>query len=386
MRFSVWPRMKSAVDEIIGLEYCDVNKSELTITLPNGNMIACVGCDDPEKLKSIEGFTDVWIEEATELDEADVETIDAGLSADVDPPASIAFTFNPIPISEADEVEHEAFEPEEGDDDAMLVNDPRHWLQRRFGLEEIEYDKLYIEDDVCLLRTWFMSNRWCPEANKKLLLSYRKTNKDLWEMWGLGKFITLKGAILKNWDVVEQPPDRAPDVYGLDFGFANDPTALVAIWESKGEPDVVQELLYATGLTNQALSTEMQALGVDRRIPIYAENAEPKSIQELKDLKWRVLPCLKGPDFKRAAAKFINSKLTHITRDSVNLKREATSWAWKRNRKTGKTLPIPSDGNDHTTDAWIYAKYRQRVSQFKAPDKPEPREQALTAGVRDKRW
>lgn len=340
IRLSAWPRVLEMCSMVYGPSTCAVNKSEYTITTPSGSRFLFLGADDPEKLKSIEGLTDIWLEEATEFDVADFDTLDAGLSALVDPPPSIWLTFNPIPVT--------GDEPE------------AHWIQRRFELSGRDLDRLYIDGDVALLRTNFESNAFCPEATRKVLLAYRDTNPALWQMWGLGLFTKLEGVILTNWDVVDAAPDRQPDYYGLDFGFADDPAALVALWE--GSEDYLEEVLYSPGLTNQQLSGAMEAAGLRKgQDTILADCAEPKSIAELRALGWIVLPCLKGADYKRSATQVINERKTHITRGSVNLRREAGTWCWRRDKRTGKALPVPTDGNDHSTDAWIYAKHRQQT-------------------------
>lgn len=345
IRLSVWPRLLEMAAQVYGSGRCAVNKTEYTITTPTGSEFLCLGADDPEKLKGLERVTDIWLEEATEFDEADFDTLDAGLSADVTPPPSIWLTFNPVPVTGEDA-------------------DAQHWIQRRFAIDGRELDRLHVIDDAALLRTNFESNAFCPAATRKLLLGYRTTNPALWRMWGLGLFTRLEGVILTNWDVVDAMPTRRPDFYGLDFGFADDPATVVALWE--GSEDYVDEVLYGNGLTNAQLAVAMALAGLKRGVDtIIADCAEPKSIAELRADGWLVIPCLKGADYKRAAAQAINGRRTHVSRRSVNLRREAGTWCWRRDRRSGRALPVPTDGNDHTTDAWIYAKHR-RLSRWGA--------------------
>ena len=89
IRLSVWARILSAIEEIWELSLCQVNKTDRTITLPNGSTFYFVGADDPNKLKSIEGVTDYWLEEANEFLEEDFDTLDAGMSAEVEPSCQI---------------------------------------------------------------------------------------------------------------------------------------------------------------------------------------------------------------------------------------------------------------------------------------------------------
>jgi phage terminase large subunit len=329
--------MLNALHELINPRYLDENKSEYQINLPNGSQILFVGADDPQKLKSIEGVTDYWMEEATEFDEDDFDTIDAGLSADVDPPPSITMTFNPIPN----------------------IPGSQHWIQRRYLNIEHELSKLAIKGDTAVLRTYYGDNAFCPEETVRVLERYKKTNPSLYKMWGLGLFTVLEGVILDgNWDIVKEVPEGIPlKGYGMDFGFADDPAAVVKAWVHNDEV-WLQEVVYASGLTNPELSAVMVEQGVrKRKDEIIADSAEPKSIKDLRNMGWFVLPCKKSRDYKTAAAQFLRSIKIHILEGSYNMIKEFSTWAWKRDQQ-GNKLPIPADGNDHLVDATIYRIYR----------------------------
>ncbi len=336
IRLSVWARMLDAIDEIVPLSECYVNKSDRIIQLPNGSSYNFVGADDAEKLKSIENVTDYWMEEATEFTEEDFDTIDAGMSTACDPPPQIWLSFNPIPIVPG----------------YML------WIQERFLQIEHELGQLVIGDDYAVIRTYYRHNKYCPEATKKVLEKYRTTNPDLWKMWGLGEFATLHGAILKNWDVVKDVPTGIPMIgYGEDFGFADDPAAVVKVWRHRD--DVwIQQKVYAAGLTNPELSEAMEYSGMRKGIDhTIADNAEPKTIQELKNLGWLMSPCEKGRDYKRAAALYLMGLKLHVLEDSPAVKKEFATWSWKLD-KEGKPMPVVADGNDHCVDAFIYRIFR----------------------------
>jgi len=340
IRLSIWPRIKSALDESIGLRNCKINKSEREIRLPNGTIFVFVGADDPQKLKSIEDVTDFWLEEANEFTEEDLDTIDAGLSADCWPPPQIGMTFNPIPS----------------------IPGFQFWIQRRFMNVETELGEIRFDDDVALLRTYYKNNRYCPSSVIKVLEKYRRTNPELWKMWGLGEFTTLKGVILNNWEIVKSVPEGMNFVgYGLDFGFANDPLALIAVYKNHNEL-WLDEKLYALGMLNKDLSDNMELLGLRKGVDeIIADCAEPKSITELNSYGWIIQPAYKSPDYKRAAANYLRSfEKIHITEHSTNLIREVATWSWKQD-KQGSVLPIVADGNDHGMDATIYRIFRKTI-------------------------
>lgn len=337
IRLSVWPRMVDALGEIINIRHCDVNKSDKEITLPNGSQVVFIGADDPQKLKSIEGVTDYWLEEATEFDKEDFNTIDAGLSADVAPACQIWLTFNPIP------------------------NIPGflHWIQRRWLEVEHKLGEVAINDSSAVLRTYYKHNAFCPQRTIDVLEGYKKSNPKLYQMWALGEFATLEGVILDgNWDIVKEVPEGIPFVgYGMDFGFADDPAAVIAAWKHNNEV-WLKEIVHSTGLTNPELSAVMMEQGVrKRKDEIIADSAEPKSIKDLRDMGWLVYPCKKSRDYKSAAANYLRSLKIHIIEGSFNLIREVSTWSWKRDHK-GNKLPLPADGNDHGIDATIYRIYR----------------------------
>lgn len=342
IRLSTWERIRSAIQETgMSIGDCDVNKSDRSITLPNGSSFHFFGADDPQKMKSIEDFTDFWLEEANEFDEIDVDTLDAGLSADVNPAPQIWLTFNPIPFVEG-------FIP---------------WLVSRFISKVPSVLSVpQINEDICVIRTWFKDNPFCPAPTIKLLNSYKDSNPALYRMWALGEFTHLEGVILKNWDIVDDVPDGADFMgYGLDFGFADDPFTCIKVWKSHEEL-WVQQKVYATDLTNPQASEAMEEVGVLKRIDdLVADSAEPKSIRELRNMGWLVSPCDKAPDYKRAAIKYLQSFKIHVTRDSPDVVREFSVWSWKKDKVTGRFLPVPVDGNDHAVDALIYRVFTKRA-------------------------
>ena len=337
LRLSVFPRMQNALKEIGILEQCQVNKSDMAITLPNGSVFWFVGADDPEKLKSLEGATDYWLEEAPEFDQEDLDTIDAGLSAHCLPPPQIYLTFNPIP----------------------QIPGSQHWIQKRFIPEEYPIGKIITAGNVAILRTTYKQNHFCPQETIDVLEAYKKNQPDLYKMWALGEFVTVEGAILTDWNVIDKVPDGVNCIgYGLDFGYAADPATLVKIWMHNDDL-YAQEIVYENGLTNPQLAQRMRENGVQRRDIIRADSAEPKSIQEIKDEGFFCVPCDKSPDYKRAAARWLQSKHIHIVRGSTNLLREVSTWSWAID-KHGNQLPKPADGEDHTVDALIYGAYDKK--------------------------
>jgi phage terminase large subunit len=175
-----------------------------------------------------------------------------------------------------------------------------------------------------------------------------------WKVYGLGQVGTLQGAIYEDFEVVEGiDVSRAKFVaLGLDWGFSNDPTALVAIYR-QGDCILVQELLYATGLTNQDIADKLRSLGITRAWEIVADSAEPKSIEEIYRLGFNIKPAEKGPDSVRNGIDILKRFKLQVTKDSTNLIKELRSYTWATD-KEGKNTGVPIDSFNHACDAMRY--------------------------------
>lgn len=176
---------------------CVVKISDYAITLPNGSVILFKGIDDPERIKSIVGITDVWVEEATELTEEDFDQLDLRLRAKV-PNLQIFLSFNPV--SKA------------------------NWVYKRY------FDIDALPPDTFLLKTTYKDNNFLPEEYIKALERMLETNPTYYKIYALGEFCSLDKLVYTNWKVEEFDYTKklGVNLVGLDFGFTNDPTALVA--------------------------------------------------------------------------------------------------------------------------------------------------------------
>ena len=184
-----------------------------------------------------------------------------------------------------------------------------------------------------------------------------------WKVYGLGQVGTLQGAIYEDFEVVEGiDVSRAKFVaLGLDWGFSNDPTALVAIYR-QGDCLLVQELLYQTGLTNQDIADKLRSLGITRACEIVADSVEPKSIEEIYRLGFNIKPAEKGPDSIRNGIDVLKRFKLQVTKDSTNLIKELRSYTWATD-KEGKNTGVPIDSFNHACDAMRYvALNKLRVS------------------------
>jgi phage terminase large subunit len=175
-----------------------------------------------------------------------------------------------------------------------------------------------------------------------------------WKVYGLGQVGTLQGAIYGDFSVVDSidPSTMKFVAYGLDWGFSNDPTALVAVYR-RGDDLFVHELLYNRGLTNSDIAAKLKEFGITRAWEIVADSAEPKSIEEIYRLGFNIKPASKGPDSVRQGIDIVKRFNLHITKDSTNLIKELRSYTWATD-KDGKDTGVPIDSYNHACDALRY--------------------------------
>lgn len=204
--------------------------------------------------------------------------------------------------------------------------------------------------DVCVLT--YKDNEALDPAIVAEIESH-KGNKNWWKVYGEGQLGEVEGRIYTGWQVIDEVPHNARLVRrGLDFGYSQDPAALIDIYEYDGGY-IWDEQLYQKGMSNQALAEFIKNLEQPHTLVI-ADSAEPKSIDEIKMYGINILPAVKGPGSVTQRIQFVQSKRISITKRSVNTIREQRNYLWKTD-KDGRILPIPEDGNDHGLDGGGYA-------------------------------
>lgn len=174
-----------------------------------------------------------------------------------------------------------------------------------------------------------------------------------WKVYGLGMIGSLEGVVYSNWSVIDKIPESAELIgYGLDFGFTNDPTAMIAVYRFN-QALIVDELIYKKGLLNKDIIREMLIANVDTKKKIWADSAEPKTIEEIKKAGFNIEAVKKGPDSISFGVAIVQEYQILITKSSVDTIKEIRSYIWDVD-KNGKKMNIPVDNDNHSMDAIRY--------------------------------
>lgn len=208
-------------------------------------------------------------------------------------------------------------------------------------------------DQVRLIISDHRHNPFCSPEQREKLEGLKETDEELYKVYARGRTGKIEGLIFRNWFLCDEIPKDAKFIgYGLDFGFTNDPTALLGVWMQNGEL-WVKELLYETNLTNPAICDKLKAFGITRRNEIIADSAEPKSIKEIESGGYWVSPALKGQDSVNSSIDKLKRFKINVTKDSTHLRKELNAYKWRQD-KNGKTLNEPVDFMNHLIDALRY--------------------------------
>ena len=333
LRDSCYSDLKWAIQRL-GLDsYFNCTVSPLEITYkPTGQKILFRGMDDPLKLTSIsvpQGYICFcWIEEAYEINkESDFDMLDESIRGELPPGLfkRLTITFNPW--------------------------SERHWLKRRF------FDKE--DDSVLALTTNYLCNEWLDESDKALFERMKVNNPRRYQVAGLGNWGIVDGLIFENWKEeqfnIDDIKTKCESIFGLDFGYSNDPTALFCgLLDKVNKKIYVFDEIYEKGLSNAAIYQRIENKGFSKEL-ITADCAEPKSIDELRGLGLRrITAAKKGKDSIMNGIQFIQDYEIIIHPKCVNFLTEISNYTWDKD-KFGNAINKPVDDFNHLMDAMRYA-------------------------------
>lgn len=308
------------------LDLCNVNNSIQQITFPNTSKIIFVGCDDPEKLKSIAAITDVVCEECSELTLDDVTQLDLRLRAR-DGKIQMFYMFNPV--------------------------SKQNWTYKRWFADGVE-----IPENTIITKSTYLDNPFLPQSYIDSLLEMKKTNPTYYRIYALGEFASLDKLVYNNWNVTifDHSSLDGELCIGLDFGFVNDTTALVASVVNQQEKTIhIFKEWGAKGKTNDEIAEAIKALGFSKST-IIADAAEPKSVEEIKRLGIsKIKPCSKGKDSILHGIQQLQQYQIFVHPSCTETITEFQNYAWKKDKSTGEYINSPIDECNHYLDALRYS-------------------------------
>lgn len=219
------------------------------------------------------------------------------------------------------------------------------------------HTELVAKQDVDFIISTYKDNEALDENIVKAIES-RKGNKNWWRVYGMGEIGELDGLVYSGWRAIPDIPSAAELLgYGLDFGYTNDPTAIVAVYKyEKGY--ILDEICYRPGLFNNNIADIIRGANFQNVLGI-GDSSAPKDIAELESYGITIKGAIKSSGDKNksynqwAVSKIQEMEISYTNR-STNLQKEYLSYMWATDR-TGKSLNVPQDGGDHLLDA---AKYK----------------------------
>ena len=321
IRNTVFAQIREVVDDFGVRHKFEIPKGTayMDIRGPNGNEFLFTGLDDPEKIKSIAGITDIWIEEPTELTADDFKQLDLRLRGRSDFTKQITLTFNPISAL--------------------------HWIKGYF------FD---IKRDNCsILKTTYKDNLFIDDEYKQQLESYKEIDYIYYQIYALGEWGVLGNLIFNNYIIEDIPTEieNYGSIYqGIDFGF-NDPSAYIKVGLKDDELYILDEM-YLRGMTNNEL---IKCVGDKMgRGRVIADSSEPDRVKEFKQAGYDIVGAEKGPGSVKAGLDWAKRKRIHIHPNCTNFIKEIQGYKYRED-KDGNVYDEPVDINNHLMDALRYA-------------------------------
>lgn len=310
------------------LRFCKVNKSDRTIELPNGSVFLFKGMDDPEKIKSIKGLSDVVMEEASEFTLDDFTQLTLRLREPKHKQRQLFAMFNPV--------------------------SKLNWTYKQWFSEEAVIDP----ERIAVHHSTYKDNHFLDQDNIDTIERLKVTNPAYYKIYTLGKFATLDKLVFPSFKTERLRPEtiNVPSLFGLDFGFVNDPSVFIHV---KADMDnmklyILEEYVKKNMLNNE-IAKVIDDLGYSKEV-ITADAAEKKSIEEIKrDGVSRIRAATKGPDSIIQGISFMQQFEIIIDDRCVKTIEEFENYTYQKDKTTNEYINKPVDSYNHCVDAIRYA-------------------------------
>ena len=325
VRDSVFADVQATLSYFGILNMCKINMSAFRIELPNGAEFIFKGMDNPEKIKSIKGISDVVMEEASEFTLDDYTQLTLRLRDKAHKQKQIYLMFNPV--SKA------------------------NWVYNAFFVKKPKNTVVY--------QTTYKDNRFLDALTRENIEELANRNEAYYKIYALGEFATLDKLVFPKYTKALLNKDNLRHItsyFGLDYGFINDPSAFmhVKIDDDRKRLYVIEEYV-KKGLTNDKIAESITALGYAKE-QIRADSAEKKSNQELRNLGIsRVIDVKKGAGSVMQGIQYLLQYEWIVDERCVKTIEELENYTWKKDKTTNEYINEPVDSYNHCLDAIRYA-------------------------------
>ena len=332
LRDSCFALFKDILSQWKIYEQCKINKTDMTIELPNGSIFLFKGLSDRERVKSIANISDIWIEEATEIEQEDYDQLCLRLRSKL-PCNEIMVSFNPV----------------------SKVN----WCYKMWFAEDAPYDK----DKTTILHTTYRDNKFLPKEYIDNLMAMKKSNYAYYLIYAEGKFASLDKKVYNNWErksfdyrqILAEDKDRRT-IFGLDFGYVHDKTAIIcSVIDEKTKEIWIYDCFGKKGMTNDEIFKQLQEMQI-HTARIVADCAEQKSIEDLRRMgAKRIVPCSKGKDSIMNGISMVQEFHIYVHPNCYDVEEEFMNYTWQKDKKTNEYINKPIDKFNHFLDALRYS-------------------------------
>ncbi len=285
--------------------------------------------DDPEKIKSIKGLSDVVMEEASEFNQDDFTQLTLRLREPKHKQRQLFCMFNPV--------------------------SKLNWTYKQWFADDAVVDR----DRVAIHQSTYKDNHFLDEQNIKTIENLKQTNPAYYKIYTLGEFATLDKLVFPDFSKRRLSVEKLsglPSYFGLDFGYTNDETAFMHVKVDQDNRVIyIMEEYAKHGMLNSDIAKMIKQMGYSKEI-ITADAAEPKSIAEIKrDGIYRIRPAKKGRDSIVQGIAFMQQYHLVVDDRCVKTIEELENYTYKKDKQSGEYTNEPVDAYNHEIDAIRYA-------------------------------
>lgn len=308
-------------------DMCLWNKTDNKVELPNGAVFLFKGLDNPEKIKSIKGISDIVMEEASEFTLNDYTQLTLRLRERKHVSKQIFLMFNPV--------------------------SKLNWVYKYF----FEHDEPM--ENVMIRQSSYRNNKFLDEMTRQNLELLANRNPAYYKIYALGEFATLDKLVFPKYEkrlINKDELRHLPSYFGLDFGYVNDPSAFIhSKIDVKNKKLYIVEEYVKKGMLNDEIANVIKQLGYSKEI-ITADSAEQKSIAEISNHDiTRIRSAMKGKDSIISGIQYLNQFDIVIDERCFKTIEELDNYTWKKDKNTGEYYNEPVDTYNHCIDALRYS-------------------------------